>query len=146
MADEALQNHKHELEKRKAVAGTWVADADLPPWGVKVPASSRDPATVKGIQHKKCSAKRLREQYHYKKNRLAKLDEAWRRGEWVEKAAYWKLKTEVDNLAEESDAASWKKGQPFTDSNGDRQLEKVFEEASIVARAVDMYRRRRERS
>ena len=99
---------------------------------------------MKGIQHKKCSAKLLRELYHNKRNHLQKMDEAWKRREWVSSLpAYWKLKAEVDKLAEESDKASWAKGEPFTDSKGDRQLEKVFEEASIVARAVDLYCKRR---
>ena len=73
----------------------------LPPRGVKVSASSRDPATVKGIQHKKCSAKLLRELYHNKRNHLQKMDEAWKRRERVSLPAYWKLKAEVDKLAEE---------------------------------------------
>ena len=114
----------------------------LPPRGVKVSASSRDPATVKGIQHQKCPAKRLREKYHNKRNQLAKLDKAWGRGEWVSPAEYGKLTTEVQNLAKESDAASWEKGEPFTDSQGVRQLEKVFHEASIVARAIHLYNNR----
>ena len=60
----------------------------------------RGPATVKGIQHKKCSAKLLRELYHNKRNHLQK-PEAWKRREWVSLPAYWKLKAEVDKLAEE---------------------------------------------
>ena len=144
--DEALQNHKREfLKPKKQKAGTWVDDEELPPVGVKVSASSRDPATVKGIRHQKCSAKRLREMYHHKRNQLVKMDRDWRKGKRVSEKAYRKLQTEVLNLAEESDTASWKKGEPFTDSQGVRRLEKVFEEASIVARAIDMYRRRRER-
>ena len=149
--DEALQNHKREfLKPKKQKAGTWVDDEELPPVGVKVSASSRDPATVKGIRHQKCSAKRLREKYHHKRNQLVQMDKAWRKGKraWrkgkrVSWKAYRKLQTEVLNLAEESDAASWAKGEPFTDSQGVRRLEKVFEEASIVARAIDMYRERR---
>ena len=101
MSGEALQNHKRALEPQKRKAGTWVDDEKLPPRGVKVSASSRDPATVKGIQHKKCSAKLLRELYHNKRNHLQKMDEAWKRREWVSLPAYWKLKAEVDKLAEE---------------------------------------------
>ena len=48
---------KQQLEQKKREAGTWVEDKDLPPVGVKVSASTRDPTTVKGVQHKKCPAK-----------------------------------------------------------------------------------------
>ena len=117
-------------------------DQDLPPVGVKVSASSRDPATVKGVQHKKCPAKVLREKFHHKRNQLQKMDEAWKQGQHVSYKAWFALKTEVEDLARRSDAASWAKGEPFTDSQGVRRLEKVFEEASIVARAIDLYRKR----
>ena len=143
VATGGFQDHKDELEPEKRGAGTWVDDEDLPSVGVKVSASSRDPATVKGIRHQKCSAKRLREKYHNERNRLVKMDKDWRKGKWVSKKAYRKLQTEVLNLAEESDAASWAKGEPFTDSQGVRRLEKVFQEASIVARAIHLYYNRR---
>ena len=55
--------------------------------------------------------------------------------------AWRRLKTEVQDLAARSDRASYEKGEPFTDSQGNRQLEKVFEEATIVARAIDLYRK-----
>ena len=74
---------------------------------------------------------------------MVKMDKDWRKGKRVSKKAYRKLQTEVLNLAEESDAASWAKGEPFTDSQGVRRLEKVFQEASIVARAIHLYYNRR---
>ena len=83
MADEALQNHKREfLKPKKQKAGTWVDDEKLPPVGVKVSASSRDPATassrdpatVKGVRHKKCPAKMLRERLHNRRNHLRKME------------------------------------------------------------------------
>ena len=73
--DEALQNHKREfLKPKKQKAGTWVDDEELPPVGVKVSASSRDPATVKGVRHKKCPAKMLRERLHNRRNHLRKME------------------------------------------------------------------------
>ena len=89
-------------------------DQDLPPVGVKVSASSRDPATVKGVQHKKCPAKMLREKFHHKRNQLQKMEEAWEQGQHVSYKAWFALKTEVEDLARRSDAASWEKGEPFT--------------------------------
>ena len=141
MACEAFQLHKQKLEPKKRAAGTWVEDDDLPPVGVKVSASSRDPATVKGVQHKKCPAKVLREKFHHKRNQLKKMEEAWEQGKQVSHKAWSALKKEVEDLAVRSDAASWEKGEPFTDSQGVRRLEKVFEEASIVARAIDLSRK-----
>ena len=52
------------------------------PVGVKVSASSRDPATassrdpatVKGVRHKKCPAKMLRERLHNRRNHLRKME------------------------------------------------------------------------
>ena len=124
MAYEAFQIHKQKLEPEKRGAGTWVEDEDIPPVGVKVSASSRDPATVKGVQHKKCPAKRLRERYHNKRNHLQKMDEAWEQGQHVGVQACSALETEVQDLAVRSDAAGWEKGEPFTDSQGVRRCEK----------------------
>ena len=73
-------------------------DQDLPPVGVKVSASSRDPATVKGV--------------HHKRNQLQKMEEAWEQGQHVSYKPWFALKTEVEDLARRSDAASWEK--PFT--------------------------------
>ena len=143
MAYEAFQIHKQKLEPKKREAGTWVEDKDLPPLGVKVSASSRDPATVKGVQHKKCPAKVLREKFRNKRNQLEKMDRAYGQGQYVNGRTWRALKTEVDNLAARSDEASYEKGETFTDSKGVRRLEKVFEEASIVARAIDLYRKRK---
>ena len=143
MAYEAFQISKQKLEPKKRAAGTWVEDSDLPPVGVKVSASSRDPDTVKGIQHKKCPAKQLREQFHRKRNQLKKMYEAWDKGEYVPINALHALKKEVEDLAGRSDAASLENGEPFTDSQGVRRLEKDFEEASIVAGAIELYRKRR---
>ena len=118
-------------------------DQDLPPVGVKVSASSRDPATVKGVQHKKCPAKTLREKFHHKRNLFKKMQEAWEQGQYVGNYNAWfALKTEVEDLARRSDAVSMEKGEPFTDSQGNRRLEKVFEEANMVARAIDLYSKR----
>ena len=128
---QAFHISKELLEQKRKAAGTWVDDSDLPAVGVKSSASTRDPATIRGVQHRKCSAKQLREQYHYLRNKLKKMA--------VNNKAWYALKNEVDDLAAQSDAASWEKGEPFTDSNGVRQCEKDFEDASIVARAVDLY-------
>ena len=142
VATGGFQDHTDELEPEteKRGAGTWVDDEDLPSVGVKVSASSRDPATVKGIR-RKTPAKRLREKYHNRRNLFWKMEKEWQQGR-VPAAAYWALQTEVQNLAEEADAASWANGEPFTDSAGIRRLEKQLEEASIVARAIHLYRHR----
>ena len=137
MAYEAFQIAKQELEPKKRAAGTWVDDSDLPPVGVKVSASARGPAT--GVQHKKCPAKQWREQFHNKRNRLKKMDEAWANGDYVSNKAWRALKSEVEELRIRSDEASWAKGEPFTDSQGIRRNETPFEEASIVARAIALY-------
>ena len=83
----------------------------LPPRGVRVSASSRDPATVKGIQHKKCSAKLLRELYHNKRNHLQK-PEAWKRREWVSLPACWKLKAETNSQKSEGRTVHGFQGRP----------------------------------
>ena len=129
VAYEAFQNHKDELEPEKRGAGTWVDDEDLPSVGVKVSASSRDPATVKGVRHKKCPAKMLRERLHNRRNHLRKMEEDMA------------LKTEVQHLAKTSDAAGWAKGEPFTCSQcqGVRRLEKNLRRR---ARAIDLYPKR----
>ena len=97
---------------------------------------------MKGVQHKKCTDKVLREKFHYKRNTLKKMNRAWEQGKRVSKTEWFALNAEVEGLAKQSDEASWAKGEPFTDSQGVRRLEKVFEEASIVARAIDLYRKR----
>ena len=84
----------------------------------------------------------LREKFHNKRNQLKKMNEAYEQGERVNYNKWYALKTEVEDLAARSDEVSWEKGEPFTDSQGVRRLEKVFEEASIVARAIDLYRKR----
>ena len=139
---QAFHISKELLEQKRKAAGTWVDDSDLPAVGVKSSASTRDPATIRGVQHRKCSAKQLREQYHHKRKKLQKMDEAWQKGQQYFSIKAWRaLKNEVDELAVRSDEASWEKGEPFTDSRGVRRCEKAFEDASIVARAIDLYRK-----
>ena len=93
VAYEAFQIHEQTLEPKKRDAGTWVDDEELPPVGVKVSASSRDPATVKGVQHKKCTAKQLREKFHHRRNQLKKMDEAWEQGQQISYNRWYALKT-----------------------------------------------------
>ena len=143
---QAWQIRKDKLRVKKQAAQTWVEDDDLPPLGIKVSASSRDPATVKGVQHTKCPTKVMREQLRSKQNKLKKMDEAWEKGEYVSVNAWKRLMHEIEDLAKRSDEASFAKGEPFTDSQGVRQLEPVATEANLVAIALDLYRKRMDTS
>ena len=75
--NEAVPIRKQTLrEKREAKGETWKADEDMPPLGAKVSASSRDPKTVHGIQHKTSPAKRRRESLNKKTERNAAHERA----------------------------------------------------------------------
>ena len=140
---QAWHIRKEKLREKKQAADTWVEDGDLPPLGAKVSASSRDPATVKGLHHTTCPSKMLRQQHKNKQNKLKKMDEAWENGEAVSRAVWKRLWAEVEELAGPADEASFAKGDPFTDSKGVRQCEPVFVEANLVAIAIDLYRKRK---
>ena len=95
----------------------------MPPPGVKVSASSRDPKTVHGIQHKTSHPKRLREALNQKRNQLRKMNLAWEAGQYVSGYAWNALRYEIEKLETQADEAGWAAGVPFTDSKGMRQLE-----------------------
>ena len=111
------------MGKREAKGETWKADEDMPPPGVKVSASSRDPKAVHGIQHKTSHPKRLREALNQKRNQLRKMNLAWEAGQYVSGHAWNALRYEIEELATQADEAGWAAGVPFTDSKGMRQLE-----------------------
>ena len=72
---QAWQIRKDKVKaKKQAKDLTWVKDEDMPPLGVKVSAASRDPATIRGIQHRTCPEKLMRQELHRKRNQLKKLE------------------------------------------------------------------------
>ena len=107
---------------KKEALQTWVEDEDLPPLGVKASASSRGPDTIHGTRHTKVATKKMREKLNYMKNQVKKMDQAWERGDWVSFEVYSRLKQDIEQMAPESDAASFEKGVPFKDSTGVRRL------------------------
>ena len=141
---QAWQIRKDKLKPKKDAQGTWVEDENLPDVGVKVHASSRDPERVHGIKHKKIDTKKTREKLSRMKNKLQKMDEAWKARKWVDCERYRRMKRDFVQLAYKSDAASKKKGHAFNDSSGDRKLEPEATEANLVAIALTLYRSRRQ--
>ena len=81
---------------------------------------------------------------NYKRNKLKKLDEAWKRGDYVSHKLWSDLKWEIETLAKESDEAGHQKGVPHTDSAGNRQLEPAAEQVNLVAIALDLYRQKKQ--